>query len=441
MKLTKRLTFILLAALISIPLLVVHGAGGRIEGKITTPEGAAVPEATVTVTNKTTKQSFSAVTDAQGQYKIEGLPAGVYNVNVAAKGFKEVRGTDIKVEEDGVQTADLRLELPPLEAQVKVAAGSQKGNLDPTYLALRQLSKTPQDFGGPYATVNNLVLKRDAATFTLKTGEIYFVAPVENRYTGAVFTGTGELTMMPPTQAEKNSMRIFTGEDGITEQFSGLVLRFTDKTFEEIKASPNATMKTGGPAANEARDRYRSNQDLVRKRLRDNRELRVLYDIYNPSHEGFFNAFIDGKRFNKLIYQLEPLGVQTAMPEEVSLMSYGETDGGIWAAFHREDEYKKGTASSAEDRRIIDITHHEIDAAIKGSHLAATDKITFKNFIAGTRVVPFELFRTLRVSRVTDAEGNDLGFVQENKDEDADFGVILNKPLEAGQTTSLTIQY
>ena len=441
MKLTKRLTFILLAALISIPLLVVHGAGGRIEGKITTPDGAAVPEATVTVTNKTTKQVFSAVTDAQGQYKIEGLPAGVYNVNVAAKGFKETRGTDIKVEEDGVQTADLRLELSPLEAQVKVAAGSQKANVDPTYVALRQLSKTPQDFTGSYATVNNLVLKRDAATFTLKTGEIYFVAPVENRYTGAVFTGTGELTMVPPTQAEKNSMRIFTGEDGITEQFTALVLRFTDKTFEEIKASPNATMKTGGPAASEARDRYRSNQDLVRKRLRDNRELRVLYDIYNPSHEGFFNAFIDGKRFSKLIYQLEPLGVQSAMPEEVSLTSYGETDGGIWAAFHREDEYKKGTASSAEDRRIIDITHHEIDAAIKGSHLAATDKITFKNFIAGTRVVPFELFRTLRVSRVTDAEGNDLGFVQEGKDEDADFAVILNKPLEAGQTTNLTIQY
>ena len=441
MKLTKRFTFILLAALISVPLLVVHGAGGRIEGKITTPDGAAIPEASVTVTNKTTKQSFTAVTDSQGQYKIEGLPAGVYNVSVVAKGFKETRPTEIKVEEDGVQTADLKLELSPLEAQVKVAAGSQKGNVDPTYVALRQLSKTPQDFSGSYATVNNLVLKRDAATFTLKTGEIYFVAPVENRYTGAVFTGTGEMTMVPPTPAEKNSMRIFTGEDGITEQFSGLVLRFTDKTFEEIKASPNATLKTGGPAANEARDRYRSNQDLVRKRLRDNRELRVLYDVYNPSHEGFFNAFIDGKRFNKLIYQLEPLGVQSAMPEEVSLMSYGETDGGIWAAFHREDEYKKGTASSAEDRRIIDITHHEIDAAIKGSHLAATDKITFKNLIAGTRVVPFELFRTLRVSRVTDAEGNDLGFVQENKDEDADFAVILNKPLEAGQTTSLTIQY
>ena len=64
-------------------------------------------------------------------------------------------------------------------------------------------------------------------------------------------------------------------------------------------------------------------------------------------------------------------------------MSYGETDGGLWAAFHREEEYKKGTASSSEDHRIIDITHHEIDGAIKGSHLAATDRLTFRNLAQG----------------------------------------------------------
>jgi hypothetical protein len=441
MKLTKRFTFILLAVLISVPLLVVYGAGGRIEGKITDPKGAAIPGATVTVTNQTTKQTFSAVTDPQGRYKVEGLPAGVYDVSVAAKGFKDASQADVNVADDGVKSVDLRLEITPLEASVKVATGSKNGNLDPIYQSLRTLAKAEQDFGGPYATVNNLALKRDAATFTLKSGDIYFITPIENRVTAAVFIGAGEMTMTPPMQVEKNSIKVFTGEDGITEQFSGLILRFTDKTFEEIKASPNATMKTGGPAANQARDLYRSNQELVRKRLRDNRELRVLYDIYNPSHEGFFNAFIDGKRFSKLIYQLEPLGVQLATPEEVSLMSYGDTDGGIWAAFHREEEFKKGTASSAEDRRIIDITQHDIDAAIKGAHLAATDKVTFKNLIAGTRVVPFDLYRTLRVSRVTDAEGNDLSFIQEGKDEDSDFGVILSKPLQVGQTTQLTIQY
>src|SRR6185312_9289506 len=105
------------------------------------------------------------------------------------------------------------------------------------------------------------------------------------------------------------------------------------------------------------------------------------------------------------------------------------------------DEYKKGTASSAEDNRLIDITRHEINAAIKGTNLAATDRLTFRNLQAGTRVVPFDLFRTLRVSKVQDADGSDLSFIQEDKNEDADFGVIMSKPLDAGQTYTISIQY
>ena len=335
---TKRLAFILLAVLVSIPLFVVHAAGGRIEGKVTDPKGAAIPGATITVTNQTTKQDFTAVTDAQGRYKIEGLAAGVYDISVGAKGFKDARQTDIKIEDDAVKAADVRLEIAPVEAEVKVSTGSTKGNLDPVYQSLRQLAKTDQDVNANYAVVNNLTLKRDAANFNLKSGELYFINPVENRTTAAVFIGTGELTLTPPTQIEKNSLKIFTGEESITEPFTHLVLRFTDKTFEEVKSSPNVAMKTGGAAAAQARELYRSNQDLVRKRLHDNRELRTLYDIYNPAHEGFFNAFIDGKRFNKLIFLLEPFGVPGANPEEVALLSYGETDGGLWTAFHREEE-------------------------------------------------------------------------------------------------------
>ncbi len=145
-----------------------------------------------------------------------------------------------------------------------------------------------QDFAGDYAVVNNLQLKRDAGNFTLKSGELYFITPVEERVTAAVFIGDGELSLTPPTEVEKHSLKIFTGEGSITEHFTRLVLRFTDKTFEEIKKSPNATMKTGGPAASQARGLYRDNQELLRKRLRDNRELRTLLDLYNPAREGFF---------------------------------------------------------------------------------------------------------------------------------------------------------
>src|SRR5689334_6035215 len=439
MKYTKRLSLLLVLTVLLIPFLIAHAAGGRIEGKITDPKGAAIANATITVTNQATKQEFTATTDSQGRYKVEGLPAGIYTMRVAGKGFTDGRRDEVKVEDDAAATIDVRLEIAPVEAQVKVPTG-QMSNNDPVYQSLRQLAKG-DDFSGNYAVVNNLKLKRDAATFTLKSGELYFITPVENRVTAAVFIGDGELSLTPPTDIEKHSISIFTGEEGITEQFSKLVLRFTDKTFDEIKSSPNATMKTGGPGASSARGAYRDNVDLLRKRLRDNRELRTLYDIYNPAREGFFTAFIDGKRFNKLIYLLEPLGVPNATPEEVALFSYGETDGGLWTAFHREEEYKKGTASSSEDNRLIDITHHEIDAAIKGTHLAATDRITFRNLRGGTRVVPFELFGPLRVTKVQDEAGNDLSFVQEDKNEDSDFGIIMPKPLEQGKTYQLSVQY
>jgi len=436
----KGLSLLLLTVLLSTSFLTAHAAGGRVEGKVTDPKGAAIPGAAVTITNQITKQDFTAITDGQGRYKVEGLPAGTYTVRVAVKGFNEGRREDVNVEDDATATIDVRLEIAPVEAEVKVAAG-QKGNLDPVYQSLRQLGRNDQDFSGNYAVVNNLQLKRDAGNFTLRSGELYFIAPVEGRVTAAVFIGDGELSLTPPTEIEKNSLKIFTGEGSITEQFTRLVLRFTDKTFEQIKSSPNATMKTGGPAASQARGIYRDNQELLRKRLRDNRELRTLYDLYNPAREGFFAAFIDGKRFNKLVFLLEPLGVPNATPEEVALLSYGETDGGLWTAFHREDEYKKGTACSCEDNRLIDITRHEIDAAIKGTRLAATDRLTFRNLRAGTRVVPFDLFGSLRVTRVQDAEGNDLSFVQEDRNEDSDFGVIMPKPLEEGKTYQISVQY
>ena len=441
MKFSKRISLLLLATVLSIPLLIAHAAGGRIEGKITDPKGAAIAAATVTVTNQATKQDFTAVTDAQGRYKIEGLPAGSYSIRVLVKGFNEARRDDVKVEDNSTAAIDLRLEIAPVEAQVKVPAGVQKGNQDPVYQTLRQLGRNDQDFAGSYAVVNNLTLKRDAASFTLKSGELYFITPVENRVIAAVFIGEGELSLTPPTEVEKNSLKIFTGDGSISESFSHLVLRFTDKTFDEIKASAHVTMKTGGPSASQARGLYRDNQDLLRKRLRDNRDLRTLLDLYAPNREGYFTAFIGGKRFNKLVFVLEPLGVPSAMPEEVALFSYGETDGGLWAAFHREDEVKQGKASSAEDHRLIDITRHEIDAAIKGSHLAATDRLSFRSLQAGTRVVPFDLYGALRVKSVQDMEGNELSFVQENKDEDSDFGVILPKPLEAGQNYQIVVQY
>ncbi len=219
------------------------------------------------------------------------------------------------------------------------------------------------------------------------------------------------------------------------------MIRFTDKTFDEIKSSSSAKMGTGGPQAEKARDLYRTNQQLLRKELHDNAELRTLADLYAPQRPGFFDAFIGGGKHSKLLFLFDPLGIPQVSPEEVALASYGEGDGGIWTAFHMADEYAKGTASSSEDHRVIDITHHEIEGTIKGARMTASDVITFRSLAAGTRVIPLDLYRQLRVSRVSDEQGKDVSFIQEGKDDDADFGVILPQALEAGKTYKLKVEY
>ena len=296
-------------ALLATALVVAHAAGGRIEGKVTNPKGAVVVGAIVTVTGPAGEQAMTAVTDGQGRYKIDGLKVGTYTVTVSAKGFSNARREDVKVEEGAVATFDARLEIAAIESAVNISAPGVKANSDPLYQQLRQLGRNDGDFGGPFATVNNMVLTRDAATFTLKSGEIYFAPPIEGRVTGAVFVGDGELVLEPPTPIEKHSLSIFIDEEKLTEPFTHLVIRFTDKTLDEIKASPNAKMGTGGPQSSKARDLYRSNQQLLRKELHTNGELRTLADLFVPQRPGYFVAFVGGSKHSKLIFRLDPLGI------------------------------------------------------------------------------------------------------------------------------------
>ena len=440
--LTRKLfaTACALVALATLSLPAARAAGGEIAGTVTDPKGALVANAAVTVADAATGQTFTAVTDKQGRFKVSGLPAGLYTVTVAAEGFGPFRRESVRVEEGKTVSVDARLEVAAVGADITVRAGAKGGKGDEVYQQLRQQGG-PQDFAGDYAVVSNLVLKRDAATFTLKSGELYFLPEVDGRRTSAVFVGDGEFALTPPVECEKRSLALFTGEPSITEQFTKLTLRFTDKTFDEVKASPAVKMGAGGPQAGRARDIFNDNKQLLRKELHTNLELRALVDLYAPQRPGFFVAFIGGKRFEKLVFQLDPSGIPDVSPEEVLLASYGVTDGGLWAAFHLTDEYRKGTASSDEDHRIYDITHHQIDGAISGAKITANDTVTFRVLAAGTRVLPFSLYRTLRVSRVRDEQGRDLQFVQEGKNEDADFGVIWPEPLEAGKTYKVTVEY
>lgn len=438
---SKFVSLLLALPLLLAPLAAASAAGGEISGTVTDPKGAVVVGAAVTVYPEAGGQPVATVrTDAQGQYKVPSVPPGTYTVGVVAEGFGPVMSERQTVAEGKAARLDFRLEVASVETSVTVTASGPKPNSDPTYQALRKQGDA-QDFTGEYAQVTNLVIKRDAATFTLASGELYFLPAVEGRVTGAVFVGEGEVSLTPPVEYEKRSLALFTGEPALNEKFTRLALRFTDKTYEEVKASPQAKLSTNGPQAARAKELYGDNLYLLRKRLRTNMELRALVDLYTPERPGFFVAFIGGRRFEKLVFQMDPLGIPEVSPEEVRLTSYGESDWGDWTAFHLSDEYKAGKGNSDEDHRIFDITHHEISGAIKGTQISASDTVSFRPLINGSRVLPFELYGPLRVARVRDEQGRDLQFIQEKKDGDTDFALIWPEPLEAGKGYKVTVEY
>jgi hypothetical protein len=115
---------------------------------------------------------------------------------------------------------------------------------------------------------------------------------------------------------------------------------------------------------------------------------------------------------------------------------------GVWAAFHLSSEYKQGIATGSQNNGLIHIEHQQLDTTIeKNGNLTGKATTTFVSQVNRLRVVPFDLFPTLRVQSVTAEGGHALAFIQQGKDEDADFSVTLPSPLAVGQKFTIVTTY
>ena len=308
-------------------------------------------------------------------------------------------------------------------------------NNEPTYLKLRNIK-----LGTETVHVSDFTMKREAGVFTFRSGAFQFVEPVNGKITGAVFIGDGSFALTPPIELERRNLAILTKGQPFEEQFAGAVLRFTDGSEEEIRKAGTAD---SSPAGGDAGGLLGDVQNQLKKKLRDNLAARLLEDVLNQRPGGKFIAFIRGKKFSdKIVFDVDPHGAFNVAPEEVALLLWDENHEGIWASFHSLAEYKNRTANSDEDNRTVAVQHQKLDTSIaKNAHLTATAETNFVALQDGVRVVPLELFRTLRVDSVTGQDGAALAFIQEDKDEDADFAVILPRELKKGESYTITTKY
>jgi len=91
-------------------------------GTVTDPAGAAVPMASVTVTNDDTGVSSRTKCNGEGGYQIPYLQPGVYTLEVTHAGFKTHRRGPIELRVNDRAKIDVPLEIGRAAEQVTVVA-------------------------------------------------------------------------------------------------------------------------------------------------------------------------------------------------------------------------------------------------------------------------------------------------------------------------------
>jgi hypothetical protein len=446
-----RFSFLLTTALLLLWLMVPTRLGAEtISGIILDPSGAVIAGARIEITGGDLLQPVVLTSDGLGKFVSPDLKPGTYSVRVMRDGFEPlVKAVDLQ------GSVELKLVLAIAQQQVSISVSGKSlafANSDPLYRQLRDIGLR-ESF-----RCDNYSLNSDVATFQFQKGTLTLLSPVDGVVSGAIFIGEGHFNLKAVTPQDVRELSRRTGAQEADEDFTEVVFRFTREAWSRFL--PALGEKLEPPAEATAvlrhwRERMRQRRDyalgftqyLLQGETMDNVDADLLAALYNPSHPEFFNAYLHGKKHKDLRFFLRTrVGAlpQLDSPEEVALINYDPEgmDDGVWYLAHLNSEYVNHTASSSEDRRLFATRRYKIETVIsKNGHLTSAATITFAPLLTGERVLKFGLLPNLRVTRVTDENGQDLYFIQESRKEDGSFYAVLPKAPEVSKEYSITVEY
>lgn len=102
--------------------IAVWGQNSGIQGVVTDPSGASVPDAAITLTNTATGVVNTARTNERGFYSVPFLPPAFYKVEAAKAGFATVTRENLKLDVDQTARIDFTLRLGAVAETVQVTA-------------------------------------------------------------------------------------------------------------------------------------------------------------------------------------------------------------------------------------------------------------------------------------------------------------------------------
>ncbi len=107
---------------VSIFSLHANAQSASLQGMVTDPSGAAVPEASVTLKNAETDSQRIILTGAQGHYLFVQVPPGKYSLTVEKPGFAVTNKTGLVLQVNTPASLDLQLELGKTSGVVNVTS-------------------------------------------------------------------------------------------------------------------------------------------------------------------------------------------------------------------------------------------------------------------------------------------------------------------------------
>ncbi len=134
---------------------------GAISGTVRDASGAVVPGASVTATNPATNSSRTAITDAQGFYRIPALEPASYTVRAELSGFQTVDTRDVDLKTATEVTLNVELKVAGIGEAITVTVKAEAIALNKTNPTVgltttqRQVAELPIPGG---RNINNLVL-------------------------------------------------------------------------------------------------------------------------------------------------------------------------------------------------------------------------------------------------------------------------------------------
>ncbi len=194
---------------------VAQIVGGAISGTVRDPSGAAVPGASIVLTNIETGLQRSMMTSDVGRYSIPSIAVGHYKLQVSQAGFQSLVRADVNVAVGQVTVVDVTLRLAGVQEEVTVkenpvsdvVVSTQQSSGLVTEREVKDLPLNGRSFDELLAlnpTIVNYTSERSGGIGTSNSavGNMFSVAghrPQDNLFllNGVEYTGASEINVTP----------------------------------------------------------------------------------------------------------------------------------------------------------------------------------------------------------------------------------------------------